>query len=81
LKICDFGGIDIWTTVYNELAPDLRADAEVPAIMKAHVEAGDAGMSAGRGIHEYESIETVTAERDELMLKLAKLLQQSSKES
>ena len=81
LKICDFGGIDIWTTVYNKLAPDLRADAEVPAIMKAHVEAGDAGMCAGRGIHKYESIETVTAERDELMLKLAKLLQQSSKES
>ena len=76
LAICDFGGLDIWSTVYENLAPGLRADAQTPEAIAALVRAGHLGTRTGRGIHTYDpgAIDAVTAERDEKMLKLAKLL-------
>jgi 3-hydroxybutyryl-CoA dehydrogenase len=75
LAICDFGGLDIWSTVYKGLAPDLRHDAEVPEAIQKLVDAGRAGASSGAGIHDYgpETVDDVTSQRDAAMLKLAKL--------
>ena len=76
LATCDFGGVDIWSTVYKGLAPDLRNDAVVPESIQKLVDAGHCGTRTARGIHDYdpETIEEVTAQRDEAMLKLAKLV-------
>lgn len=76
LAICDFGGVDIWATVYKGLAPDLRHDAELPDAIQELVDAGRCGTRTGSGIHDYDSqtIDEVTSQRDATMLKLAKLL-------
>ena len=76
LAICDFGGVDIWATVYKGLAPDLRHDAEVPESIQKLVAAGRCGTRTGNGIYDYDpqTIDDVTSQRDETMLKLAKLL-------
>ena len=76
LEICDFGGVDIWATVYKGLAPDLRRDTEIPKSIQDLVNAGRCGVRTGAGIHDYDpaTIEEVTAQRDAAMLQLAKLL-------
>lgn len=75
LTICDFGGIDIWSTIYKELAPDLRHDAEVPEVIQKLADTGRIGASVGAGIHDYDPgiVGEITSQRDEAMLKLAKL--------
>ena len=76
LSVCDFGGIDIWSTVYKRLAPELRSDSVVPKSIQKLLDDGNLGPSSGRGIHEYDSatIDEVAAKRDAAMLKLAKLV-------
>lgn len=76
LAICDFGGVDIWATVYEGLAPDLRHDAEVPESIQQLVAAGRCGTRTGIGIHDYDpqTLDDETSRRDATMLKLAKLL-------
>lgn len=76
LSVCDFGGIDIWSTVYTRLAPELRSDSVVPESIQKLLAEGSLGPGSGRGIHEYDSatIDEVTANRDAAMLKLAKLV-------
>lgn len=74
LAICDFGGLDIWRTVYQQLAPDIRSDNDLPQAVDALVESGQLGTRSGSGFHQYEDVDQVTRERDEIMLKLAKLL-------
>jgi 3-hydroxybutyryl-CoA dehydrogenase len=76
LSICDFGGVDIWATVFNGLAPDLRSDAKLPDSIQGLLDDGRFGMRTGSGIHEYdpEKTDELTSQRDETMLKLAKLL-------
>lgn len=76
LAICDFGGVDIWATVFQGLAPDLRSDAKLPESIQKLVEEGRYGTRTGSGIHDYDppSVDDVTSQRDETMLKLAKLL-------
>jgi 3-hydroxybutyryl-CoA dehydrogenase len=76
LAICDFGGLDLWRTVYENLAPNIRSDAKTPAIIEELVQAGHRGAHTGRGVHTYDpgNVERVISTRDEQMLKLAKLL-------
>ena len=78
LAICDFGGVDVWSTVYRALAPDLRNDAVVPDAIQDLVDAGRCGTRTGRGIHDYDpqTIDEVHAHRDTAMLQLAKLVSQ-----
>ncbi len=76
LAICDFGGIDIWSTVYNRLAPELRSDHKLPESVQTLLDAGHLGTRTGRGIHDYTSatMDEVDSRRDDLMLKLLKLI-------
>jgi len=78
LAICDFGGLDIWSTVYKELAPALRNDAVVPESIQKLVDAGHYGTRTGRGIHDYDpkTLDNVSAQRDAAMLQLAQLVSQ-----
>ncbi len=76
LSVCDFGGLDIWSTVYKGIAPDLRNDAVVPSVIRKLVDEGRLGARAGHGIHDYDpdTIDEVSSQRDTAMLKLAKLV-------
>ena len=75
LSICDFGGVDIWSTVYGGLAPDLRSDSEIPKAVQQLVAEGRLGTRTGQGLRDYPDgqIDEMTAERDQAMLQLAKL--------
>ena len=78
--MCDFGGLDIWRTSFENLAPDIRSNIEVPEVINRIVEAGRHGVKSGHGILEYDSVEDTIAERDMKMLKLLKLVRTDTEE-
>jgi 3-hydroxybutyryl-CoA dehydrogenase len=76
LEVHDFGGLDIQSTVYRNLAPKIRSDAEVPTLVRRLVEQGHLGAKTGRGFQDYppERIAQRRQRRDALFLALTKLL-------
>ncbi|MCP4171776.1 MAG: 3-hydroxyacyl-CoA dehydrogenase family protein [Fuerstiella sp.] len=80
LAVCDFGGIDIWSTVYKRLVPELRNDSSVPDSIQQLLNEGSLGPRSGRGIYEYDpaTVDEISAKRDTAMLKLAKLVADDS---
>jgi len=78
LQVFDFGGIDIGSKVYGELAPDLCADTEAPAAIRNMVEEGKLGFKTGGGIFEYDPArrDETLADRDRRYVQLAKLFAQ-----
>jgi 3-hydroxyacyl-CoA dehydrogenase len=79
LRIIDFAGLDITGRVYENLAPDLRADAQIPANVRALLDQGCFGVKTGKGFFNYPatSIDEQRAQRDRLYLALVKLLRDS----
>jgi 3-hydroxyacyl-CoA dehydrogenase len=75
LRVNDFGGLDIWKRVYENLAPDLESGSDVPPVIRERVAQGRTGIEALRGIYEYtpQSAADECAERDRRFLALAKL--------
>jgi len=75
LAIIDYAGLDITSRVYENLAPDLRSDAELPNCIAKTVAAGNLGAKTGQGIfaHPAEQREQAIAARDRLYLELVKL--------
>jgi 3-hydroxybutyryl-CoA dehydrogenase len=80
LEVHDFGGLDIQTTTYRNLAPDLRSDSAVPDLVQRLVDEGHLGTKTGRGLYDYPPgrVEERRARRDALFLALAKLLDSSA---
>ncbi|MSU51621.1 MAG: 3-hydroxyacyl-CoA dehydrogenase family protein [Opitutus sp.] len=76
LEVHDFGGLDIQTTVFRNLAPEIRSSLDLPAVVRALVEQGHLGTKTGRGFHEYppKRLAERQARRDSLFLELVKLL-------
>lgn len=76
LAICDFGGLDIWTKVYQNLGPEIRSDTEIPDKVRELVRDGRHGTRAGSGFYEYDGATSEAAEsrRDQWMLDLAALV-------
>ncbi len=76
LAVNDFAGLDITARVFENLAPDLRSDGEVPGVIQQLVEQGRFGTKTGRGIFAYtpELIERLQAARDRRYLRLLSLL-------
>jgi 3-hydroxybutyryl-CoA dehydrogenase len=75
LRISDFGGLDIHTTVFRNLAPEISASTEVPPAVQRIVNAGHYGFKTGEGFYSYsaEEAEAVRSERDRRFLQLLKL--------
>ncbi len=76
LEVHDFGGLDIQTTVFRNLVPEIRSDTEIPNVVRDLVAAGHFGPKTGRGFHDYspERLAERQARRDGLFLSLKKLL-------
>lgn len=76
LEVHDFGGLDIQTTVFRNLAPEIRSNTEVPMLVRKLVEQGHLGAKTGRGFQDYppEKILARQQRRDALFLALIKLL-------
>lgn len=76
LEVHDFGGLDIQSTVFRQLAPAIRSSIDLPAIVRQLVERGHLGAKTGRGFHDYppERLAERQARRDTLLLELAQRL-------
>jgi 3-hydroxybutyryl-CoA dehydrogenase len=75
LQINDFGGLDVWASVYNNLVPEIKSDKQLPQVIKDLIAKGHFGIKTGKGIYEDtpQSIRLKTAQRDRRFLELAKL--------
>jgi 3-hydroxybutyryl-CoA dehydrogenase len=75
LEVCDFGGLDIWRRVFENLAPQICAEKNVPRIIAAAERAGRLGAKTGGGIYDYGEgeVEERRACRDADFLRLLKL--------
>jgi 3-hydroxybutyryl-CoA dehydrogenase len=76
LEVHDFGGLDIQTTVFRNLAPEIRSNTEVPALAAKLVAEGHLGAKTGRGFQDYPPAKIAARQqrRDALFLALIKLL-------
>jgi 3-hydroxybutyryl-CoA dehydrogenase len=75
IEIADFGGLDTWQRVFDNVAPDLDQSTEAPAIIKKLAEQGKLGTKSGEGIYEYDEniISQKLDERDRNFIKLGKI--------
>lgn len=78
LRIHDFGGLDIQTAVFRNLAPEIASGTSVPPTVQCIVDAGHHGFKTGRGFYDYPPAvaEQVRSERDQRYLALLKLFHQ-----
>ena len=83
LEVHDFGGLDIQTTVFRNLVPEIRSNLEVPQRVAQLVADGHLGAKSGRGFQDYppEKIAARQQRRDALFLSLIKLLYPESVKS
>jgi 3-hydroxybutyryl-CoA dehydrogenase len=74
-RIYDFGGLDIQTAVFRNLAPEVAAGVEVPAAVQQIVDDGHLGFKTGSGFYEYPAneAESIRSDRDQKYLTLLKL--------
>ncbi|WP_067727139.1 3-hydroxyacyl-CoA dehydrogenase family protein [Oceanobacillus damuensis] len=75
LETADFGGLDIWKSVVENLAPELSKADKVPDLINEKVKNGGLGAKTGEGIYKYsnEIIEGKLVQRDERLVKLNKI--------
>ena len=80
LRVDDYGGLDVQDAVYQNLVPEIASGLEVPASVRAIVDAGHYGFKNGEGFYTYpeENRAAILAERDRFFLQTLKLFYSSS---
>lgn len=75
LEIADFGGLDIWKSVVENLAPELSKAEKVPGFINDKVTNKQLGTKTGEGIYKYTSdvVQEKLVERDENLIRLEKI--------
>lgn len=75
IEIADFGGLDTWQRVFENVAPNLDQSTEAPAIIRKLAEQGKLGTKSGEGIYEYDEniVSQKLDERDRNFIKLGKI--------
>ena len=75
LEISDFAGHDVGASVFQNLAPHICANAELPVAIRSLVEAGHLGVKSGKGFYEYtpDSATARRSERDRQFLTISKM--------
>ena len=75
IKTADYGGLDIWKSVVENLAPELSKSELAPRIIEERISDGKLGTKSGEGIYTYT--EQSTAEqikmRDRNLIRLNKM--------
>ena len=73
LEVADYGGLDIWEKVLQNLMPLLNNSTEVPGIIKEKVLSNDLGVKTGRGFYKHDQ-SSIAKEADHFEKKLINLL-------
>lgn len=66
LKIMDFGGLDVWNIVLDQLQPALESNVRSFEVIKEKVQTNKIGVKASQGFFEYpgKSLDSYVVERD-----------------
>ncbi|HJV17942.1 MAG TPA: 3-hydroxyacyl-CoA dehydrogenase family protein [Bacillales bacterium] len=75
IEIADFGGLDTWQSVFDNVAPDLDKSKRAPVIIREMVKLGKLGTKSGEGIYTYAD-STLTQKintRDRQFIQLGKI--------
>jgi 3-hydroxybutyryl-CoA dehydrogenase len=77
IETTDFGGLDTWKRVMDNLAPELDQSERAPEILNERVEKGNLGTKSGQGIYSYADISVAEKikKRDENFIHLLKIKQ------
>ncbi|WKB34613.1 3-hydroxyacyl-CoA dehydrogenase family protein [Terrilactibacillus sp. S3-3] len=75
IEVADFGGLDTWERVIDNVAPDLDKSVEAPAIIRDRVKEHKLGTKSGEGIFHYDKTSVVQKlnERDRHFIQLGKI--------
>ncbi len=75
LEVADFAGHDVGASVFQNLAPHICSNAELPSSIRTLVEAGHLGAKSGKGFYDHppDSVEARRRERDRHFLEIAKM--------
>lgn len=75
IEIADFGGLDTWQRVFDNVSPVLDQSKEAPDLIRDLVAEGKLGTKSGEGIFTYEesTVSQKINERDRNFIKLGKL--------
>jgi len=71
LELMDFGGIDVWSKVMEELQPVIASEIKQFESLQSRVESGNLGVKTGQGFSDYpgRSFDSYLLERDRTLLK------------
>jgi 3-hydroxyacyl-CoA dehydrogenase len=78
LETADFGGLDTWQSVMDNLAPELDDARSAPAVIKEMNRQGHLGVKTGQGFYTYPTKEAAAEKirrRDQNFIRLLKLRQ------
>ncbi|USK79338.1 3-hydroxyacyl-CoA dehydrogenase family protein [Peribacillus frigoritolerans] len=75
IEIADFGGLDTWQRVFDNVSPVLDQSKEAPDLIRDLVAEGKLGTKSGEGIFTYEesTVSQKINKRDRNFIKLGKL--------
>jgi len=82
LETADFGGLDTWQKVMNNLCPELDCARSAPELINAMNEEGRLGVKSGEGFYRYPTREAIAEKirsRDLNFIRLLQLLQRKRK--
>jgi len=77
LEVADFGGLDIWLTVGDNLLAVMSASREASPLLRRKVDEGKLGVKTGAGFYSYDQA-TVPAIRRAFLGRLVKQLKTSN---
>lgn len=71
LEVIDFGGIDVWNKVIEELQPEIASHQSAYRVIQEKIANGHFGVKTGSGFYAYpgKSFDEYTLERDRNLLK------------
>ncbi|MEI4770589.1 3-hydroxyacyl-CoA dehydrogenase family protein [Psychrobacillus sp. FJAT-51614] len=82
LETADFGGLDIWKSVVENLAPVLSKEEKIPQFVEEKVQSGNLGTKTGNGLFTYadnDEVQRRITERDENFIRLANIKNNNKK--
>ena len=76
LETADFGGLDIWKSVVENLSPVLSKEEKIPQFVEEKVQSGNLGTKTGNGLFTYsgnDEVQRRITARDENFIRLANI--------